>query len=105
MRKMEQQHSQYLPKDGQFLILFFYISEPVDFTVVKDSTMNKASKSKDGLPREVAINFDVLGNPVNLNLKRNPKVEKAKEFVIRKSEQGIPVIVEDKVIETQVRLL
>ena len=67
--------------------------------------MKKAPKSKDGLPAEVAINFDVLGNPVNLNLKRNPKVEKAKAmFVIKKSETGIPVVVEETVSTNEVSI-
>lgn len=68
--------------------------------------MKKTPKSQDGLPREVAINFDVLGNPVNLNLKRNPKVEKAKDmFVIKKSENGIPVVVEESVTTNEVGIL
>ena len=71
--------------------------------MVKDSTMKKAPKSRDGLPRNVGINFDVLGNPVKLNLIRNPKVEKAKGvFVIRKSDQGIPVVVEEKLSSKEV---
>ena len=73
-----------------------FFSEPVDFTVVKDSTMENSPKAKDGLPANVSINFNVLGNPVHLDLSRNQKVEKSKNmYVIRKSVQGIPVMIEE----------
>ena len=65
--------------------------------------MENTPKAKDGLPAEVSINFDVLGNPVNLNLSRNQKVEKSKNmYVIRKSEQGIPVVVGETLTTNEV---
>ncbi|XP_060559586.1 uncharacterized protein LOC132719753 [Ruditapes philippinarum] len=68
-------------------------TEPVDFTVVDDTALNSATKSKDGLPKNVDLNLDVLGRTVSLHLKRNPKATSAKNvYVIRKSESGIPVV-------------
>ena len=70
--------------------------------MVDESTINNSPKSKDGLPRNVAVDFNVLGNPVKLNLKRIPNVQKANSgvHVIRKSNSGIPVVVE-QVLQSQ----
>lgn len=79
-------------------------TEPVDFTVVDDSTLQQVKTSSDGLPVDVNVNFEVLGNTVSLNLKRNPKVATPKDsvYVIRNSEAGIPVLVSQLVQEKEV---
>lgn len=81
--------------------------DPVDFTVVDDSTLQNTKTSSDGLPVDVNVNFEVLGSVVSLNLKRNPKVASAKDtvYVIRESKEGVPVLVSQLVKETEVKVL
>ena len=78
--------------------------DPIDFTVVEDSTLQNTKTSGDGLPLDVNVNFEVLGNIVSLNLKRNPKLASAKDsvYVIRSSKSGVPVLVSQLVKETEV---
>lgn len=81
----------------------FVLVDPVDFTVVSDSTLNKTKKSKDGLPLDVDVTFDVLDRKVSLSLKRNPKATSAKDvFVIRMSDHGIPVVIPYSLNENEV---
>lgn len=72
--------------------------------MVDDSTLQQVKTSSDGLPVDVNVNFEVLGNTVSLNLKRNPKVASPKDsvYVIRNSEAGIPVLVSQLVQEKEV---
>jgi len=84
---------------------FLVFSGPIDFTVIQDSTVQGTRRSADGLPLQVHVDFLVQGRMMRLDLKRNPKLASAKDsvYVIKKSESGIPVLVAERITETEVR--